>query len=118
MVIRRGMWRAVNAAGGTAFGIRKGAVEMAGKTGTAPIRIGRVPDEDERAAPRDWDPNTDHAWFAGWAPYDRPQIVVVVFIEHGGGGGKVAAPVARQIVDGYFTQVLPRQRGAGASARR
>ena len=49
-----------------------------------------------------WDPLRDHAWFAGWAPATNPEIAVVVLIEHGGRGGSVAAPVAREIIEGYM----------------
>lgn len=95
-VIREGMRRAVNARDGTAFAARNGAVKMSGKTGTAPVIGGYS--------------KIAHALFAGWAPSDRPQIAFAVLIEHGGVGGVVAAPVARTIVDGYFTRVLPRER--------
>src|SRR6185503_1220563 len=82
---------AVNRRGGTAFSARRGAVKMGGKTGTF-----EPPDREEA-----------DAIFAGWAPSDHPQIAVVVFIERGGVGGAVAAPVARDIIDGYFTRVHP-----------
>jgi penicillin-binding protein 2 len=104
-IVRQGMWRAVNADGGTAFAARRGAVEMAGKTGTAPADRGST----SKRTPHDRSPPT-HAWFAGWAPWDRPEIAVVVFIENGGVGGKVAAPVARAIVEGYFGERSPRRR--------
>ncbi len=43
----------------------------------------------------------DHAWFAAYAPADDPEIVVVVFVEHGGSGSKRAAPIARRIVQSW-----------------
>ena len=109
-VLREGMWRVVNAQGGTAFRFGKsGVVEIAGKTGTAQVR-GRRPNEDAAAPdPAEWDPERDHAWFAGWAPARQPEIAIVVLIEHGGAGGQVAAPVAREIVEGYFTRVRARK---------
>jgi penicillin-binding protein 2 len=59
---------------------------VAGKTGTA---------EDP--------PRLSHAWFGAYAPMDKPEIVVVAFAENsGGGGGKVTAPMARQILEVYF----------------
>jgi penicillin-binding protein 2 len=58
----------------------EGSMKVAGKTGTAP--------SDEGA----W----THAWFAGYAPANDPQIVLVVFLERGHGGSE-AATVARQI---------------------
>ncbi len=42
-----------------------------------------------------------HAWFAGYAPADNPQIAIVVMVESKGLGAEVAAPVARKILDGY-----------------
>jgi penicillin-binding protein 2 len=45
-----------------------------------------------------------HAWFAGYAPADAPQIVVLVMVEGGKAGGEVAAPLGRQIIAGYFAQ--------------
>jgi cell division protein FtsI/penicillin-binding protein 2 len=50
---------------------------------------------------QEWDPNRDHAWFAGYFPADNPEIAVVVLIEHSGHGGQVAAPVAMDIIEGY-----------------
>ncbi|MCF2970658.1 penicillin-binding protein 2 [Synechococcus sp. Nb3U1] len=58
----------------------------AGKTGTA---------EDP--------PRRSHAWYVGYAPYDQPELVVVVFLENsGGGGGAQAAPVFREVMRAYF----------------
>jgi penicillin-binding protein 2 len=49
----------------------------------------------------------DHAWFAGFAPYESPKLSVVVFLEHGGSGGKDAAPVARKILERYQEDIDP-----------
>ncbi len=63
----------------------------AGKTGTA---------EDP--------PRKSHAWYGGYAPFDNPEIVVVAFIENAdGGGGKVAAPMVRQVLETYFNHTQP-----------
>src|SRR5581483_8481193 len=48
----------------------------------------------------------------GFAPAGRPRIAFAVLIEHGGHGGEVAAPVAMEIVHGYFETVAPDQRNA------
>jgi penicillin-binding protein 2 len=54
-------------------------------------------------------PGDSHAWFGAFAPFDKPQIVVVAFAEHsGGGGGKVAAPMVRQVMEAYFN-VKPKE---------
>jgi penicillin-binding protein 2 len=48
-------------------------------------------------------PRQNHAWFGGFAPYDNPEIVVVAFAEHsGGGGGSVAGPMVREVMQAYF----------------
>jgi penicillin-binding protein 2 len=44
-------------------------------------------------------------WFAAYAPADKPEIVVVAFAERSGGsGGKVGAPMVRQVMEAYFDQ--------------
>lgn len=44
-----------------------------------------------------------HAWFGAYAPSDKPEIVVVAFAEHsGGGGGKVAAPMVLKVLEAHF----------------
>lgn len=59
---------------------------IAGKSGTA---------EDP--------PRQSHAWFGAYAPNDKPEIVVVAFAENsGGGGGSIAGPMVRQILEAYY----------------
>jgi penicillin-binding protein 2 len=43
-----------------------------------------------------------HAWFAGYAPAKRPEIAVVVLVQNGGSGNRVAAPIAARILRAYF----------------
>jgi penicillin-binding protein 2 len=43
-------------------------------------------DDDESL--KNWHPDRDHAWFAGYAPSENPEIAFVVLLEHGGSGGK------------------------------
>jgi cell division protein FtsI/penicillin-binding protein 2/cell division protein FtsW (lipid II flippase) len=64
------------------------AVPIAGKTGTAQLDQG--------------DP---HAWFTGFAPYGQAEhrIAFAVLVEHGGYGGRVAAPIARKVVESACT---------------
>jgi penicillin-binding protein 2 len=71
---------------------------MAGKTGTA--QTSHVSLKDTEPA-RAWYYNRDHAWFAGFAPAKSPEIAIVVLIEHGGAGGRAAAPVAMQVARDY-----------------
>lgn len=45
-----------------------------------------------------------HAWFTIFAPFDNPEIVVTVIIEEAGEGSSVAAPVAKEILEWYFSK--------------
>jgi penicillin-binding protein 2 len=73
-------------------------MHIAGKTGTAEAAQFKKGASEEFAR---W-LKQDHAWFAAYAPAEDPQISIVVFLEHGGSGGKNAAPIARQILEQYF----------------
>lgn len=44
----------------------------------------------------------DNGWFIAYAPYDKPEIVVVVMFEHSGFGADSAAPVVKKMMDAYF----------------
>lgn len=81
-LIRQGLYEVVNNANGTARRARIEGAVVAGKTGTAQNPHGRT-----------------HAWFAGFAPYNKPKICVVVFLEHGGKGGMEPAEIARGIFE-------------------
>jgi len=97
--IRDGLWGAVNEEGGTAHRAYQSDLDVAGKTGTAQVHsIGRVriPNREKLYQLR------DHAWFAGYAPSDDPEVALVVFLEHAGHGGRKAAPAAMEIFEGYF----------------
>nr|WP_290223337.1 penicillin-binding protein 2 [Trichocoleus desertorum] len=44
-----------------------------------------------------------HTWYGGYAPLDKPKVLVVAFGENsGGGGGSLAAPIVRQVLEAYF----------------
>ena len=100
-LIRQGLIGVVNDPNGTAYEARiAGGPMLAGKTGTAEV-VGRLP-RKEGDPQRTWYFRRDHAWFAGFAPVDDPQLAVVVLVEHGGAGGKNAAPIAVQIVNEFL----------------
>lgn len=100
-LVSRGLWGVVNAPAGTAHEARiDGGVEVSGKTGTAEIAPGTPrTDVDPRRA---WYFNRSHAWFAGYAPASDPEVAIVVLIEHGGAGGRAAAPPAMRILQDYL----------------
>lgn len=61
-------------------------LQIGGKTGTAEIGQG----------------NVTHAWFIAYGPEPDPQIAISVIVEEGGGGGRVAAPIAKRIMEYAF----------------
>lgn len=82
--ILEGMKGVTSESGGTAYSTFAGFnVEVAGKTGTAQVG------------------NKTNGWFAGFAPYDDPEIAVVVVVENVTHGG-YTAEVARDIFAEYF----------------
>ena len=86
-------------ADGSAITAQVRNVQIAGKTGTAEFGEQR--------------PNgsyKEHGWFTGFAPYNNPEIAVVVFLEQGNGAG-TAAPSAAKILDYYFDQHNVAQEG-------
>ncbi len=80
----------VTQAGGTAFPFFDFPVSVAGKTGTA-----EYGDEDKT-----------HAWFTGFSPADKPNIVITVLLEGAGEGSAEAAPVAKELLSYWFSRQL------------
>jgi penicillin-binding protein 2 len=74
-------------------------VNEAGKTGTAEY-CDDIAYPQGLCVPGQW---PSHGWYAGYAPYENPEIVVIAFIYNGGEGAKVATPVVREVMDAYFT---------------
>lgn len=72
----------------------------AGKTGTAQVKS--IAQDEKYDESKTAERHRDNAMYVGYAPADNPEIVVVVALENAGGGGKNAAPVAREIMDYYF----------------
>lgn len=84
-VIREGMFRVVHGEHGTAKIAGYRDIKVAGKTGTA---------QNPHGEP--------HAWFIGYAPVNDPEIALCILVENGGSGGRVAAPIAREVIKNYF----------------
>ena len=86
--VRKGMRGVTSEAGGTAYSTFSDFdIDIAGKTGSAQVIV----DGKEEA----------HGWFAGFAPYDDPEIAVIVLIEKANSGG-YTAPTAKAIMKEYF----------------
>ena len=104
--VQQGMWAVVNAPYGTAPNSRVPGVTVAGKTGTAEFCEWDPAIED--CAFRDKDDNLPfHAWYVAYAPFEDPEIALVVFVYNGGEGSTIAAPVAQKILDFYFNGPPP-----------
>nr|WP_049766812.1 penicillin-binding protein 2 [Rhodospirillum centenum] len=117
-VIARAMAAVTMEPGGTAFSQRITQPDMAmgGKTGTSQVR--RISMAERATGVRKnedlpWR-ERDHALFVGYAPVQSPRYAVAVIVEHGGGGGKVAAPIGRDIL--LECQMLDAMRIAPAQA--
>jgi penicillin-binding protein 2 len=109
--VRKGLEMVVEVPGGTAYAYRIPGRRTAGKTGTAQVvRIGTIRQKAEEMEFF----TRDHAWFAAYGPVEEPEVVVVVLNEHGGSGGRNAAPYAMKILERYF-QILEEDRAGPPS---
>lgn len=84
-LLRQAMVGVVEAQNGTGKLARIEGMEVAGKTGTAQNPHGE-----------------DHSCFIAYAPADDPAIALAVIAENAGGGGAIAAPIAREVMKAYF----------------
>jgi penicillin-binding protein 2 len=89
-IMRESMRQVVD--GGSGFTAAVPGVTIAGKTGTAEF--------GEEIAPGRY---KEHGWFTAYAPFENPEIAVVVFMQQGNGSG-TAAPAAAKILDFYFNE--------------
>lgn len=100
-IIQEALLGAVNEPGCTGGASASKLVKIAGKTGTAQV-IRMAADFKKGDMNRMPLKFRDHAWFAAYAPFEDPQIAVVVLVEHGGYGGAVAAPIAKKVIERFF----------------
>ena len=100
-LIKQGLIGVVNDPKGTGRRARLEYVTVGGKTGTTQVIASRPEDENEEDVPYKF---RTHAWFAAYAPAEAPRIVVAVIAEHGGHGGSAAAPLAKKVLDAFFSK--------------
>lgn len=101
-VVMDTMHKTVTDIGGTAHRAFLGAAyDSAGKTGTA--QLAAIAQDAKYDADAIDERLRDNAMYIGYAPYDKPTILIVVALENAGGGGANAAPIARQMMDYYFS---------------
>ncbi len=100
-ILNSALWGVVNEPGGTGHAARMLNIDVCGKTGTSQV-LGLPEDEKARRMKKIGAFYKDHALFVCYAPLKNPEIAVAVILENAGGGGAVAAPVARKILTAYF----------------
>ena len=110
-IIRSGMYEVSNGIKGTArkSQIAISEISMAAKTGTSQVRNITSKERATGVIPNEKLPynRRDHALFVGFAPYNQPKYAIAVVVEHGGGGSKVAAPIARDIMLRALYEKIP-----------
>ncbi|MBE0618559.1 MAG: penicillin-binding protein 2, partial [Proteobacteria bacterium] len=98
-LVRDGLRGVVGSERGTGRRAEVKGFPVAGKTGTA--QVVKLPSDSK--LPDDLIPweHRDHALFVAYAPASDPEIALAVVLEHAGGGGAMAAPVARAVIEAY-----------------
>ena len=86
--VAKGMRMVVTEPSGSAHNLNDLPVTVAGKTGTAQFLSNQK----------------THAWFECYAPYENPEIAVIVLVDGGGGSFAIATPIAKDILSYYFSQ--------------
>jgi penicillin-binding protein 2 len=95
-IIHEGMRQAVTV--GTAERANLPYVTVAGKTGTAEY-CDNIANARGLCIPGGW---PSHAWFAGYAPYENPEIMIIGFVYNGDEGSRVALPMVMETMEAYF----------------
>ncbi|MDC0437428.1 penicillin-binding protein 2 [Pelagibacteraceae bacterium] len=100
-LIKDAMFSSSNEPGGTSYRhrIEDPKFTFAGKTGSSQIK--RFTEAQREAEVKQTDLNykdRDHALFIAFAPYKDPKYAISVVVEHGGSGGKTAAPIAKKVI--------------------
>jgi len=90
-IVKRAMRQTVTS--GSAPLLNQLNVAVYGKTGTAQWKTDAL----------------SHAWFAGLAPYDNPEVAIVVLVEEGGEGSTVSVPIAYDVLNWYFNTYKKQQ---------
>jgi len=96
--IQKGMYDVCNIRKGTAFrAMNNLPIVVAGKTGTS--QVTSIPQSTKKRLKESELAyfHRSHAWITTYAPYDNPQYIVTMLVEHGGHGGSTAGPIVAEI---------------------
>ncbi len=107
-VIKDGLFSVVNGGSGTAAVARVAGLDVCGKTGTVQVVRQKKGTKSENLPYK----FRDHAWFVAFAPRENPRLALAIFVEHGGHGGSVAAPLAAELFRAYLLDQWPAERPA------
>ena len=99
-IIQDAMFGSTNEIMGTSYRSRitDPKYQFAGKTGTAQVK--RITERERELDLKTLDipyEQRDHALYIAFGPYKSPRYALSIIIEHGGSGGKIAAPLAKEI---------------------
>ena len=100
-IIKDAMFSSSNEPGGTSYRhrIENPQFTFAGKTGSSQIKRFTEAQREAEVKQVDLDyKDRDHALFIAFAPYNDPKYAISVVVEHGGSGGKAAAPIAKKVI--------------------
>jgi penicillin-binding protein 2 len=102
--VRKGLEGVVNDPGGTGRRAKVAGVRVAGKTGTSQVvSLKRFQGYTTQGRPYKY---RDHAWYTSYAPSENPEVVVTVLLEHSGGGGAMAGPIAGKVLEAWFDKTI------------
>jgi penicillin-binding protein 2 len=99
-IVKKALYGVVNEPNGTGWAAKSNLTNIGGKTGTAQVVAQKMSTQYIHEKFR------DHAWFIAFAPVEKPDIAVAVFVEHGGHGGGAAAPIAKNVIEEYIKEKI------------
>ncbi|MCF8474800.1 MAG: penicillin-binding protein 2 [Emcibacter sp.] len=109
-VVLKGMEAVINKPFGVAYAqrMRQNDMSFGGKTGSAQVRRISKTERDDGVRKNEEKPwrERDHALFVGYGPLENPRYAVSVIVEHGGGGSKKAAPIAKNVLEYMFSREM------------
>jgi penicillin-binding protein 2 len=103
-LVRKALKGVVEEKGGTGKKAKMAHLKIAGKTGTAQVVTREKEKQEMEKRGKISYRFRNHAWFVAYAPADDPLVAVAVLVEHGGGGGDVAAPLAKRFLTACFPE--------------
>lgn len=101
-LVRKGLLGVVNDSHGTGRRARLRDIRVAGKTGTVQVIQKKENEPEDLQEKLPWHLR-DHGWFVSFAPFENPELAIVVFGEHGGKHGSHYAPIAKALIKEFYS---------------